>query len=286
MSRTPAPPHAHASAHTAEDMELHALADGRLAPDAAKALQEQLDGEQGGTAQAWARQRQQLQALARQQQAWADDLPPALQAAARQTGQARQQQAQWQRWGGMAAGWLLAFGLGWTGQALWQQSTSPHTAAPSAALAAATPAGRFAQQAAVAHAVYQPEKRHPVEVDASQQEHLVQWLSKRLDRPLKVPDLHAQGYHLVGGRLLPGDSGARAQFMYQTEQGQRITLYLGALAPPAVREHASAAFQYSDESGVPCFYWTEDGFAYALSGALPRAALLTLATAAHRQLGL
>jgi anti-sigma factor RsiW len=39
------------------------------------------------------------------------------------------------------------------------------------------PPARFVRQAAVAYAVYQPEQRHPVEVAADQQEHLVQWLS-------------------------------------------------------------------------------------------------------------
>ncbi len=53
-----------------------------------------------------------------------------------------------------------------------------------------------------------PEVRHPVEVTAAQQDHLVQWLSKRVGRPLKVPVLAAEGYELVGGRLLSGDGGA------------------------------------------------------------------------------
>ena len=48
---------------------------------------------------------------------------------------------------------------------------------------------RLRSAALVAYAVYAPEVRHPVEVAATQQEHLVQWLSKRLGRPLKVPDL-------------------------------------------------------------------------------------------------
>jgi anti-sigma factor RsiW len=71
------------------------------------------------------------------------------------------------------------------------------------------------RQAGFAHAVYLPEKRHPVEVAAAEQDHMVQWLSKRLGKPLKIPQLGAQGFELVGGRLLPGDSGARAQFMFQ-----------------------------------------------------------------------
>jgi len=38
----------------------------------------------------------------------------------------------------------------------------------------------WARRAAVAHAVYSPEVRHPVEVGADQEAHLVAWLSKRL----------------------------------------------------------------------------------------------------------
>src|SRR3954469_26045385 len=43
-----------------------------------------------------------------------------------------------------------------------------------------TAAANFPMRAARAHAVFVSEVRHPVEVDASQQEHLVAWLSKRL----------------------------------------------------------------------------------------------------------
>jgi anti-sigma factor RsiW len=46
-----------------------------------------------------------------------------------------------------------------------------------------------------------PAVRHPVEVAAAQQEHLGQWLSKHLGRPLKAPDFSTQGYELVGERL-------------------------------------------------------------------------------------
>ncbi len=73
----------------------------------------------------------------------------------------------------------------------------------------------LARVAAVAHAVYSPEVRHPVEVGADQEAYLVRWLPKRLGANLKVPHLAAQGYPLVGGRLLPGERGPAAQFMYQ-----------------------------------------------------------------------
>ena len=68
-------------------------------------------------------------------------------------------------------------------------------------------------RAAVAHAVYSPEVRHPVEVGADQEAHLVAWLSKRLGAPVRAPKLESVGYRLMGGRLLPGESGPVAHFM-------------------------------------------------------------------------
>src|SRR6185369_13024482 len=79
--------------------------------------------------------------------------------------------------------------------------------APAVAVAAPLPV-----RAARAHLVYTPEVRHPVEVDAKEKDHLVKWLSKRLDRPLKVPALGNEGFELLGGRLLPGNDGPVAQF--------------------------------------------------------------------------
>jgi anti-sigma factor RsiW len=121
-----------------------------------------------------------------------------------------------------------------------------------------------------------------VEVDATQQQHLVQWLSKRLNRPIKLPTLAPAGYELVGGRLLPGDQGARAQFMYQNANGERVTLYVGAIEGAAGR--GETAFRYTAEGGVASFYWVENGFGYALSGKLPRQGLLVLAESVYRQL--
>jgi anti-sigma factor RsiW len=284
-----------------EEAAWHALVDGRLPPAQAAALRHQLEGRADAqqTLAGWQQQREQLRAL--HQGVLAEPVPDALLAAALRTSARTDQQARWWRWGGMAASVLLAFTLGWTGRSLWPGAARPDG---QALVLAAAPGQRFAQQASMAHAVYQPEVRHPVEVPAAQQEHLVQWLSKRLGRPLKLPVLADEGYELVGGRLLPGDAGARAQFMYQNTQGERITLYLGAIAQPGAAPAASAArpgkaatqppaqqpnagetaFQFTSDGPVPGFYWVDQGFGYALSGQLSRQALLALAAAVHRQL--
>ena len=53
--------------------------------------------------------------------------------------------------------------------------------------------------AIAAHRTFAVEVRHPVEVDAGQEAHLVQWLSKRLGRQLVMPDLTVAGFRLLGG---------------------------------------------------------------------------------------
>lgn len=270
----------------------HALVDGRLPPAQAAALRDKLEQQAGAeeTVAHWQHQRQQLRAL--HQHLLTEPVPEALLAAAQRASVRQQRQTQWWRWGGMAASVLMAFALGWTGRSLWPGAGRPD--APTLVLAST--GQRFAQQAAVAHAVYQPEVRHAVEVPAAQQEHLVQWLSKRLSRPLKLPVLADKGYELVGGRLLPGapgDAGARAQFMYQNAQGERITLYLGAVAvgqpgaataAPKQPDAEETAFQFTSDGPVPGFYWVDQGFGYALSGQLSRQQLLVLASAVYRQL--
>ena len=263
------------------DEQLHALVDGRLTLAEVVALEAQLakNPDAAATVVAWRAQRAALRRL--HAELLEEPVPATLGRAAVETAAAHQTRDQWWRWGGMAASVALAFVLGWGGHGFWQGGAD-------ARQAAANPSRSFARQAAVAHAVYQPEIRHPVEVPAAQQEHLVQWLSKRLGRPLKVPNLSAQGYELVGGRLLPGDDGARAQFMFQNTGGERVTLYLGTIkpgtAPSAGADSKETAFRFTDEGPVPGFYWVDQGFGYALAGKLSRPALQALATAVFQQL--
>ena len=85
---------------------------------------------------------------------------------------------------------------------------------------------QLADSAIAAHNIYAAEKLHVVEVGADQKDHLQRWLSKRLDLTLVAPDLTDQGYHLIGGRLLPAGTKSAAQFMYEDASGNRVSLYV------------------------------------------------------------
>ena len=174
-----------------------------------------------------------------------------------------------------AAAWL-AIGMAVGTLAGWQlhEWRSPQ-------LAPMDSAAVMARRAAVAHATYSPEVRHPVEVGADQEQHLVTWLSKRLGTKVRAPRLDEVGMSLVGGRLLPGDSGPVAQFMYQTPAGRRITLYVRAEA----RGLRETAFRYARENSVSVFYWVDRDCGYALASAdLTKEELLRIATLVYKQL--
>ena len=172
--------------------------------------------------------------------------------------------------------WRYAAAVGWVflgGLAGWQlhevQSADRRSEAPT-----------WARRAAVAHVVYSPEVRHPVEVAADQEDHLVAWLSKRLGTSLKIPRLDRMGYALVGGRLLPGEQGPAAQFMYQDSQGQRLTLYVRTNRDL----NKETAFRFAQEGNVRQFYWIDRGLGYVLSGEIGRDDLLRVANAVYQHL--
>lgn len=150
----------------------------------------------------------------------------------------------------------------------------------------------FAQRAAVAHAVYSPEQRRPVEVDAAHQDQLVTWLSKRMGAPMKAPHLQEVGYALEGGRLLPGRQGPVAQFMYRDEAGARLTLYVSSeisdlAAPPgaSAATNAETAFRFAQEGPLNVFYWVDGPWGYAISAGADRAVLARVSSEVYRQLG-
>lgn len=188
--------------------------------------------------------------------------------------QALSPRARWPRYAAVA-GWM-ALGIAIGGVAGWQLNEARPPAAPVADLGAV-----MARRAAIAHATYSPEVRHPVEVGADQEAHLVAWLSKRLGAPLRAPKLEALGYSLVGGRLLPGDNGPVAHFMYQCNQGTRVTLYVRTEAAG----NRETAFRYAKEGNVRVFYWVDRKLGYALSsGDISKDDLFKVANAVYQQL--
>ncbi len=145
-------------------------------------------------------------------------------------------------------------------------------------LATSERADALAGVAEVAHRTFVVEAVHPVEVDASREAHLVQWLSKRLGRSLAAPDLGRFGWRLMGGRLLTAGGGPAAQLMYEDEAGHRLTVWITG------GEEGRTAFRFRSDGGTSTFAWIDDGFGFAVTAPLDRERLQIIAEAVHHRL--
>jgi len=132
-----------------------------------------------------------------------------------------------------------------------------------------------------AYRVFVSEKRHPVEVNADQETHLVKWLSKRLGQPLKIPDLSRQNYELVGGRLLSNEEGPAALFMYEDDTGKRVTLYI---AHNPTRSGVETSYQFLEKGQAKTYFWLDPKLGYALAGEMDKKSLLALADLVYQQI--
>lgn len=245
------------------EAELHAFLDGALPDEQRREVEAYLEDRPEEAARLEAYRRQQAALHARYDPVLDEPVPERLGSVL------KPRFLPWSRVAAAAAWLAIGVSTGWYVRGPDRVVTYP----------ARVSAPAFVRDAALAHAVYSPEIRHPVEVGADDESHLVAWLSKRMGAEIRPPRLSDLGYQLMGGRLLPGDGGPAAQFMYQDGGGQRLTLYVRTNAA----DNRETAFRFAAEGGVRVFYWVDRNFGYALSAEIEREPLLRLAHAVYRE---
>lgn len=241
--------------------ELHAFVDGELPEDRRAAVETWLatHPEDADKVAAWRSITEKLHA---RYGAIVDEPPPL-----RLTMQALAAEPLRWRMAAFAAAAALAFLIGGaTGWIAHGVSRNPSTSAV------------FASEALDAHRLYAVEVRHPVEVAAAERTHLLQWLSKRLGYEVRAPDLDAIGLKLVGGRLLPGPGAPAAFLMYETQTGERFTLYSARSATPNMQ------MRYAPGQQDAALFWADNGVGYAVSGAGKREQLQQVAGLIYDQI--
>jgi anti-sigma factor RsiW len=240
--------------------ELHAYVDGELAPDRRAAVEQWLGSrpEDAARVAAW---RAQADAIRARYGAVASEPVPARFDLDRLARRGRK----WSRLAAAAviAAWLLGMGAGWFGRGAWE---------------GAGPARAVTTEALDAHRLYIAEVRHPIEVKAGEN-HLNPWLSRRIGYPMASPNLDTFGLKLLGGRLLPGNSGrAAALYMYEGASGERFTIYCRRDRAP------QSALRYRAAGPVGSIFWVEDDVAFVVSGPADRARLQKVAEAVYEQI--
>jgi anti-sigma factor RsiW len=177
--------------------------------------------------------------------------------------------ANWPRFAGMAAMLVLGIGIG-----IGANRSMPFQTA------SVDSTEGFVRQAALAHVVYMPAVDRPADIGRDREQDFVHYLSNTLGTDVHPPMLDKSGFELMGGRLLPGDDGPTAQFMYRDARGERVTLCISHRKASA----NATAFKLYRDGPVNVFYWVDGDFGYAVSGGIDRNTMLELAHDVYAQL--
>ncbi|MFG1343001.1 anti-sigma factor family protein [Xanthobacter autotrophicus] len=145
---------------------------------------------------------------------------------------------------------------------------------------AAAPGGLLAlgREAAASYAVFAPDQARPVEIRAENRAQLVAWTSRRLGRPVAIPDLAASGYRFMGGRVVATEHGPAALFMYDDDKGNRLVMFARPMAGGRDMPMAPHA-----QGGINGYAWADNGLGYSLVGAVAPGMLHPLADEVRRQ---
>jgi RNA polymerase sigma factor (sigma-70 family) len=116
-------------------------------------------------------------------------------------------------------------------------------------------------------------------VRADQRDDLARWVSNRLNHKVTPPDLAADGYSYIGGRLAATPDGPAGMFMYDDKQGVRLTVFV---LPMTGAENSP--MQHVESDKVDGVAWIDKGIGYTVVGKLPQAELQRLADQVRQQL--
>jgi anti-sigma factor RsiW len=258
-----------------DEGELHALVDGEL-DTARQAEVEAWLSENPDAAGRVARYRAQNAGLhALFDGVLAEDLPPAIVGALAG-------RRQWlPRGAAIAAGFALLLSgavAGW----VVRGEMSPG-ADVAARIAEATPpidTRELMVRAAMAHVVSSDDDLHLPATEGA--DDIGQYMTTRMGEQVRVPQLTSLGYRLVGGRVLPDTGGPAAQFVFEADDGARVSLYVRSEAASGVD------ITYALADDLSMFYWNDSEHSYALVREIEdeagRDALLKVAKSVYRQI--
>jgi anti-sigma factor RsiW len=134
-------------------------------------------------------------------------------------------------------------------------------------------------QVADYHLVYATQKRHLVEVPASQTDHLQKWLADTTGVAFTVPDLAASGLTFQGARLLVASGKPVAQLLYTDAAGQVVALCFLA-GGNAAAGTGTTPLQTRNAKGVNMVWWNSKDASYVVVGPSTGVDLQSIAKAA------
>ncbi len=111
------------------------------------------------------------------------------------------------------------------------------------------------------HRVYAAQKRHLVEVPASEKTHIEQWLTASVGTSVVVPDFSADGLTFEGARLLVAGGAPVAQLLF-TDADEQVF----ALCIKQAKDNSDKAFKASDIEGFATVTWRQNSADFIVVG--------------------
>jgi anti-sigma factor RsiW len=254
------------------DPELHAFIDGRLDPEAAAEFDARLDAdpELQRYLEAMIGDRDAIRGAADA----LDIAPTNLRTAALERKLAKSLQRR--RWQAaitgpvskqMAAG-VVMFAFGWSAHM---------TLAPTAGVYPS-----YVAEGLGAHTVFADDAVYPVEFTPEATTAALDWMSEKLKRKINSPALDALGLELVGTRLSGTREGPLAQFIYEDQSGNRLSLVV--MPHPEGAPEADLRVAREDTNSVG--YWSNAALDFAVIANTSNLQIETVAAEVTRNVGL
>ncbi len=133
----------------------------------------------------------------------------------------------------------------------------------------------YVSEALAAHKIFAYDTLRPVEFRPGEMEAALEWLSDKMDRKLASPQLDALGLEVVGARLVGTSEGPAGLFVYQDQNGERLSVVLAAHAP----EKPVAPLRVMSEGEQSVAFWSDEALDYAVLGRHSSALLTRVAAA-------
>ncbi|WP_374440839.1 anti-sigma factor [Stella sp.] len=119
----------------------------------------------------------------------------------------------------------------------------------------------------------EPEQMAFADMRTAERDGLQSWLSSRLDRETKVPDLSPFGYNLRGGRIVISEGRPAGQIIYENPTDKRpIAIYVGATTK------RDAQLTLDQRKDVNVAYWRREGRTIAVFGKSDKSVIRDIAT--------
>jgi anti-sigma factor RsiW len=144
-----------------------------------------------------------------------------------------------------AAAAAVLVAAGWFGHSAYDYANAPYPG--------------YVADAAGAHLVFAEDQQYPAEFRAEALTLAAGWFEQKMGHAVAPPELDIVGLNLVGARLLGGKEGPLAQYIYEDEAGERLSLVVKAATGSTTRAPSYRTLPQGRAS-----YWSDRGLEYAL----------------------